>query len=297
MGEGRLPLRSLDRGPNRLPVPAISSRPLNLLSHPAPLSASCPRPHPHPLPPQPPNLRLSAVIGGSGVAGWGYSSRFPVPRHPFAHSTSPGSPSPDQRPQVPEAEAGSSCLAWDAYHGRGWLPLSPELGCTRVSQSAAPGQRKPLEASNLISEAYCRRDPHRPGSCSRITNRTCGSSAPLRRVRVPGEPASERERGQTGWTRGYGRRTPRGRRARWRCRRWDCSATSPEKSPQAHTPGAHKHVHIAGCENPSQQEPFEYRTRFSDGFCPEQQNSRSRNCPGLQSRCPRWPRLENRSGS
>ena len=70
-----------------------------------------------------------------------------------------------KRPQVPEAEAGSSCLAWDAYHGRGPLPLSPEPGCTHVSQSAAPGQRKPLRGQQLlISKAYCRLDPHRPRS-------------------------------------------------------------------------------------------------------------------------------------
>lgn len=176
------------------------------------------------------------------------------------------------------------------------MPLSPELGCTRVSQSAAPGQRKPLRGQQLlISEAYCRRDPHRPGSCSRITNRTCGSSAPLRRVRVPGEPASERERGgRPGGRAGSGEEDTQGEEEPGGGAGGGTAVPPLRRKPTSSHARAHKHVHIAGCENPSQQEPFEYRTRFSDGFCPEQQNSRSRELPGLQSRCPRWPRLENR---
>ena len=203
---------------------------------PAPLSAPPPRPRlsPERRAPRLLSLWLRAPVKVPGV--------LPSIRQQHVARV----PSPHQTPQLPEAEAGSSSsLAWDAHHGRGPSPLSPEPGATHVSQSAAPGQRKPLQGHwLLVAEADCRRNPHGPGSCARVTRGTCGSSALRRRVRMPAEPASERGREEEGWARGRrgGGHPVEAGATRWRGRR-DCSATSPKKAHTLTRPRAQAPAH------------------------------------------------------
>lgn len=193
MGEGGLPPSAQAGAQNVCPGPRTSLRPRDSLSPPRP-SLGTPPP---PLSPQRPAPRLRSRWLSAHVKVPGLSPSIRqqhVARVPSSHQT----------PQLPEAEAGSSfSLAWDAHHGRGPSPLSSEPGATHVSQSAAPGRRKPLQGHwLLVAEADCRRNPHGPGSCARVTSGTCGFSALRRRVRVPAEPASERGPEEEGWARG-----------------------------------------------------------------------------------------------
>lgn len=97
------------------------------------LPASRPYLRPQPGAPRLPNRRLNKVVKGSGSS--------PPSSAPQRIARVPSS---DHALWPPEAEACSSSLARDAHQGLGRSPLSLEPGATHVSESAAPGQRKPL---------------------------------------------------------------------------------------------------------------------------------------------------------
>lgn len=168
--------------------------------------------------------------------------------------------------------------------GAGRHPRVPE-------RSAGPAQTFPRPAAPCRGRLLQAKPRSGSGSCARSTSGTRGSPAPSRRVRVPADPASERWRRKGGRS-GGGEADPGGSKGHAAVQAAGLQCISPKKAHTLTRPRAQARAHRGQREH-KRARALECGTRFSDGFCPQQQNSRARDLPGLQSRCLRHCRLEN----
>lgn len=149
--------------------------------------------------------------------------------------------------------------------------------------------RAPLPASSKRSKAsgswsrelyHCRRIPHRRGSGAQIASRKCQPLAPRHRVRMPAEPARAPEEGE--WTsRWLGGGHPVKQGPRGGAGGGTAVPALPRKPTRSHV-RARARTCKPWAERIRARAPERW-TRFSDGFCSQQQNSRTRELPGLQS--------------
>lgn len=251
------------------PSPRSSSRPRDSLSPPCPSLGISPS-APSSKAPEPP-----AECGGQGA-------RFVATRSP--RSTSPGAPLP--RPRAPAARGrgcffllGLGCPARE-------VSVAAESGAWRHTRvrDTAPSQRKPLQGQRLhVAEALpLRAKPARAGK--RRANREQHVRVLGASPQGAGARRAANQRASAGGGR-VGARRPGGGHlgeagATRRCGQRDCSAASPET---AHTLTRPRALTCTPWAARTPARALERWTRFSDGFCPQQQNSRARDLPGLQS--------------
>lgn len=190
--------------------------------------------------------------------------------------------------RLPEAEArSSSSLDRDAHHGRG-QSVAAESRARRHprvrERRAQPAQTSPrLVAPSRVSSvnagkprtAWELRADHKPHV------RVLAASLQGADARRASQPASNSAGGGRVGAPVAGRRPPRAAGATRRCGAAGLQCHLSRESPHAHKPARARTCTPWAAR--TRERARERWTRFSDGFCTQQQNSRTRDLPGLQS--------------